>query len=124
MREGSEPAKTLLLQALLDIHQSKPMRVNIKKPVDLEPLKKIDEIQRLSNKELRLSKESMCTLQKPSENCGPIRKPYHCLSGIVGMAYNPFIDEDIRDCYFDCEQAVSLRFWSSRFSTKLSQSTS
>ena len=30
------------------------------------------------------------------------------------MAYNPFINEDIRDCFFDYEQAVLLRFWLSR----------
>ena len=41
LREDSEIAKTLLLQAILDIHQSKPMRVNMKEPVELEPLKKI-----------------------------------------------------------------------------------
>ena len=52
LREGSEPAKALLLQALLGIHQSKPMRVNLKKPVELEPLKKIDEIRIFSKKEL------------------------------------------------------------------------
>ena len=26
------------------------------------------------------------------------------------MAYNPFINEDICNSYFDCEQAVLLRF--------------
>ena len=30
------------------------------------------------------------------------------------MAYNPFFNEDIRDCFFDHEQAVLLRFWTSR----------
>ena len=33
------------------------------------------------------------------------------------MAYNPFINEDIRDCFFDYEQAVMLRFWTSRIAT-------
>ena len=33
------------------------------------------------------------------------------------MANNPFIKEDIRDCFFDYEQAVLLRFWTSRFAT-------
>ena len=72
LREGSEQAKTLLLPALLDIHQNKPMRVNLKEPVELEALKKIDEIRRFSNKEHRLRKESMGTLLKPSNYCGPI----------------------------------------------------
>ena len=33
------------------------------------------------------------------------------------MAYNPFINEDIRDCFFDYGQAVLLRFWTSRTAT-------
>ena len=74
LREGSDRAKTLLLQALLDIHQSKPMRMNMKEPVELEPKKKVDERRRFSNKELRPTKESMGALPKLSEYCGPIRK--------------------------------------------------
>ena len=74
LRDVDERAKALLLLALLDIHQSKPMRVNMKEPVELEPMKKIDEIRRFSNKEMRLSKESMGALPKSSEYCGPIRK--------------------------------------------------
>ena len=42
LKEGDERAKTLLLLALLDIHQSKPMRVNMKESVELEPMKKMD----------------------------------------------------------------------------------
>ena len=33
------------------------------------------------------------------------------------MAYNPFLNEDIRDCFFDYEQEVLLRFWTSRIAT-------
>ena len=118
LREGDERAKALLLIARLDIYQSKPMRVNMKEPVELEPMKKIDRIRRFSNKELRLSKESMGALPRSSEYCGLIRKEsYSYVSGIMGMAYNPFLNEDIRDCFFDYEQAVLLRFWTSRIVT-------
>ena len=111
-------SESLVLLALLDIHQSKLMRENMKEPVELEPLKKIDEMRRFSNKEMRLTKESMGALPKSSEYCGPIRKKsYSYVSGIVGMAYNPFINEDIRDCFFEYEQAVLLRFWTSRLAT-------
>ena len=44
LREGDERAKALLLLALLDMHQSKSMRV---------PMRKLDEIRRFSNEELR-----------------------------------------------------------------------
>ena len=73
-KEGDERAKNLLLLALWDIHQSKPMRVNMKEPVELEPMKEIDEIRIFSNKEMRLTKKSMGALPKSSEYCGPIRK--------------------------------------------------
>ena len=118
LREGDERAKALLLLALLDMHQSKPMRVNMKEPVELEPMKKIKEIRRFSNKELRLTKESMGALPKPGEYCGPIRKKsFRYVSGGRGIAYNTFLNEDIRDCVFDYEQAVLLRFWMSRVAT-------
>ena len=115
LREGYERAKALLLLALLDMHQSKPMRVNMKEPVELEPMKKIDEIRRFSKKNLMLIKESIGALPKSSEYCGPIRKKsYSYVSEIIGIAYNPFLIEDIRDCFFDYEQAALLRFWTSR----------
>ena len=60
-------------------------------------------------------------LLKFSEDFESIRKKsYHYVSRIVEMAYNPFINEDIRDCYFDYEQAVLPRFWLSRKITKRS----
>ena len=70
LREGDERMKTLFLLALWDIYQSKPMRVNMKEPLELETMKKTDEIRWFSNKELRLSKESMGALPESSENCG------------------------------------------------------
>ena len=57
-------------------------------------------------------------MPKPSEYCGPIKKKsYSYVSGIIGIAYNPFLSEDIRDCFFDYEQAVLLRFWTTRIVT-------
>ena len=33
------------------------------------------------------------------------------------MAYNPIINEDIRDCFFDYERTLLLRFWLSGIAT-------
>ena len=65
LREGYERVRALLLLVLLDIHQRKPMRANMKEPVELEPMRKIDEIRRFSNKELRLTKEAMEHCRSP-----------------------------------------------------------
>ena len=86
----------------------------MKEPVELEPMRKKDEIRRFSNKELRLTKEFMGAMLKTSEYCGPIRKKSYV---IIGIAYNPFLIEDIRNYFFDYEQAVLLRFWTSRIAT-------
>ena len=48
----------------------------MKEPVELEPMKKIDEIRRF-HKKLRLRMESMRALPKSSEYCRPIRKNSH-----------------------------------------------
>ena len=52
LKEGDARAKALLLLALLDMQQSKPMRVNMEEPEELEPMRKIDEIRGFSNEEL------------------------------------------------------------------------
>ena len=44
LREGDERAKALISLALLDVHQSKPMRVNMNEPVELEPMRRNQEI--------------------------------------------------------------------------------
>ena len=93
------------------------MLVIMKEPVELEPMKKIDEIKRFSNKEMRLTKDLWEHCRSPVNS--PVRS--HTVtypeSGIIEMAYNAFINEDIRDCFFDYEQAVLLRFWTSKFAT-------
>ena len=74
LRESDERARALFLLALLEMHQSKPMRVNMKESEELEPMRKIDEFRRFSNKELRLTKESMGALPKSSDYFEPIKK--------------------------------------------------
>ena len=118
LKASDERAKALLLLVRLDKHQSKPVRVNMKEPVELEPMRKKYELRIFSNKELRLTKESMGELPKFNEYCGPIRKKsFSYVSGTIGMAYNPFLKEDIRDCFFDYEQAVLLRVWMGKIAT-------
>ena len=36
------------------------------------------------------------------------------MSGIPGMAYNRFVNEEAREAYFDHEQVIVLDFWVER----------
>ena len=102
LREGSQLAKTLLLQSLLDTHQNKPMRVNMEEPVELENWKKSMKSKDSQTRSLGSGKNRL----KSSEHYWTITKmSYHYMSGNVGMAYSPFINEDILDCYFDYEKS-------------------
>ena len=41
-------------------------------------------------------------------------KPFQYVSGIPGMAYNPFVNEEAREADFDYEQVIVLDFWVER----------
>ena len=51
-------------------------------------------------------------------------KSFQYVSGIPGMAYNPFVNEEAREAYFDYEQVIVLNFWVelARFYGRLSMS--
>ena len=75
-------------------------------------------IEQISVPALNTCVKMLRELPKSSEYCGPIKKKsYSYVSGIIGIAYIPFLSEDIRDCFFDYEQAVLLRYWTSRIVT-------
>ena len=41
-------------------------------------------------------------------------KSFQYVSGIAGTAYNPFVDEEAREAYFDYEQVIILDYWVER----------
>ena len=70
LKRDSDPGRQLLIQVLLEIHQSKPLKVNMKELVDLETRRKIDQIRRFFIIELRLTKESMGKPTKALDRSG------------------------------------------------------
>ena len=74
-------------------------------------------MRRYSNKELKVSRELKVSLsqetikgQKDYATLGKL-KSFQYVSGIPEMAYNPFVNEEAREAYFDYEQVVVLDFW-------------
>ena len=72
-------------------------------------------MRRYSNKELKVSRELIEAVrgQKDYATLGKL-KSFQYVSGIPGMAYNPFVNEEAREAYFDYEQVVVLDFWVER----------
>ena len=77
--------------------------------------KRKEEVRRCSNKELKVSRELIEAVkgQRDSATLGRL-KSFQYVSGIPGMAYNPFVNEEAREAYFDYEQFIVLNFWVKR----------
>ena len=79
-----------------------PLTVTNKESNDMESYRKLEEVRRYSNKELKVSRELIETVkaQKELATLGKL-KSFQYVSGIPGMAYIPFVNEEAREAYFD-----------------------
>ena len=86
-----------------------------KETSDIESYRRLEEVRRYANKELKVSRESIKAVrqQKDYATLGKL-KSFQYVSGIPGMAYNPFADEEAREARFDYEQVMILDFWVKR----------
>ena len=92
-----------------------PLVVPNRESNDMESYRKLEEVRRYSKKGLKVSRELIKTVrgQKDFATLGKL-KSFHYVSGIPGMAYNPFVNEEAREAYFDYEQVIVLNFWVER----------
>ena len=107
--------ETYSLRALQELYQDMPLLIPSKELNDMESYRMLEEVRRYSNKELKVSRESIEAVrgQKDFLTLGKLNS-FQYVSGIPGMAYNPFVDEEAREAYFDYEQVMVLDFWVER----------
>ena len=100
---------------VVELYQDMPLTVPNKESNDMESYRKLEEVRRYSNKELKVSRELIEAVkgQKEFATLGKL-KSFQYVSGIPGMAYNPFVNEEAREAYFDYEQVIVLNFWVER----------
>ena len=115
IRQGGVDCERNFLRALLELHQDMPLAIPIKESNDMESYRRLEEVRRYFNKELKVSRELIETIrgQKDYATLGKL-KSFQYVSGIPGMANNPFVNEEAREAYFDYEQVVVLDFWVER----------
>ena len=112
IRQKGVDCERNFLRALLELYQDMPLTVPSKESNDMENYRKLEEVRRYSNKELKVSRELIEAVrgQKEFATLGK-RKSFQYVSGIPGIAYNPFVNEEAREAYFDYEQVTVLNFW-------------
>ena len=111
IRQGGTKCEEILLRALLELFQDITRKIPAKKLFDFDSYRNLEKIKRCSNEELRVSRWLLEKIRSPK---GYVKleqqKAFQTVSGESGMAYNPFVDEDASDAYFDFEQAMFLDF--------------
>ena len=114
-KEGGVDGERNFLRALLELNQDMPLAIPNKESNDMESYRRLEEVRRYSNKELKVSRELIEAVrgQKDYATLGKL-KSFQYVAGIPGMAYNPFVIEEAREAYFDYVQVVILDFWVER----------
>ena len=115
IQQGGVYGERNILRALLELYQDMPLAIPNKESNDMESYRRLKEVRRYSNKELKVSREIIEAVrgQKDNATLGKL-KSFQYVSGIPGVAYNPLVNEEAREAYFDYEQVVVLNFWVER----------
>ena len=115
IRQKGVDCKRNFFRALLELYQDMPLIAPNRESNDMESYRKLEEVRSYSNKELKVSRELIETVrgQKYFATLGKL-KSFQYVSGIPGMPYNPFVNEEAREAYFDYEQVIVLNFWVER----------
>ena len=115
IRQGGVDGERNFLRALLELYQVIPLAIPNKELNDMESYRRLEEVRRYSNKELKVSRELIEAVrgQKDYTKLGKL-KSFQYVSGIPGVAYNPFVIEEAREAYLDYEQVIVLDFWVER----------
>ena len=115
IRQGGVDGERNFLRALLELFQDMPLAIPNKELNDMESYRRLEEVIRYSNNELKVSRELFEAVrgQRDYTTLGKL-KSFQYVPCIPGMAYNPFVNEEASKAYFDYEQVIVLDFWVER----------
>ena len=87
IRQGEVDRERKFLTDLLELYQDMPLLIPSKKNNDIESYRRLEEVRRYANKELKVSRESIEAVrqQKDYATLGKL-KVFQYVSGIPGMA--------------------------------------
>ena len=88
-----------------------PLLIRSEETTDTENYRRLEEVRRYANKELKVSRESIEAVREQKDYATLAKlKSFQYVSGLPGMAYNPFVDEETREADFDYKQVIILDF--------------
>ena len=109
---GSKTVKKRVSAVILNVYQSTEIEKEDGSRKSLESHRKLDEIRRFYNKKFEEEHDVNRNLASSGEYSRPNKKgEYQYVSGVMGMAYNPFMDSEAGGAHRNREVAELLKFW-------------
>ena len=98
IRQREVDREQKFLRALLELYQDMPLLIPSKETNDLGSYRRLEEVRRYANKELKVSRESTEAVRQQKDYAILKKlKSFQYVSDIPGMPYNPFVDEEARE---------------------------
>ena len=112
---GSKTLERRVSTVILNVYQSTGIEKEDGSRQSLESHRKLDEIRRFYNKKFEEKHDVHRNLAPPGEYSKHNKKgEYQYVSGVMGMAYNPFLDLEAGGAHRNYEVAELLKFWIER----------
>ena len=112
---GSKTVERRVSAVILNVYQSTGIEKEDGSRQSLESHRKLDEIRRLYNKKFEEKHDVHRNLASSGEYLKPNKKgEYQYVSGVMGMAYNPFLDSEAGGAHRNYEVAELLKFWTEK----------
>ena len=109
--KGSKTMERRNSTVILNVYQSTGVEKEESSRQSLESHWKLDEIRRFYNRKFEEGHDVHSNLAR-AEECAKTTKrgEYQYVSGVIGMAYNPFLDSEAGNAYMKFEVAELLKF--------------
>ena len=112
---GSKTVERRVSAVILNVYQSTGIEKEDGSRQSLESQRKLDEIRRFYNKKFEEEHDVHRNLASSEEYSRPNKKgEYQYVSGVMGMAYNPFLDSEAGGAHRNYEVAELLKFWTEK----------
>ena len=112
---GSKTVERRVSAVILNVYQSTGIEKEDGSRQSLESHRKLDQIRRFYNSKFEEEHDVHCNLASSGEYARPNKKgEYQYVSGVMGMAYNPFLDSEAGGAHRNHEVAELLKFWTEK----------
>ena len=112
---GSKTMERRISAVILNVYQSTGIEREVGSRQSLENHRKLEEIRRFYNKKFEEGHDVHRNLVSAGEYSRPHKKgEYQYVSGVMGLAYNPFLDSEAGSAHRNHEVTELLEFWTEK----------